>query len=157
MTKAANVHKMSPMVPAKRSESDLQDDLTDEEMAPADEKVLVDVPYEYEDVEMVEREVVQEETIEKEIPQVKASYKYEGQGIAVKKGEVLLLLAKTNNDWWSVRQLSGKEGYVPANYVKVCEPKIVKQVVKKPVIVREEQPVVKTDKATNPIPPSTTL
>ena len=80
--------QMSPMVPAKRSESDLQDDLSDEEMAPADEEVLVDVPYEYEDVEMVEREVVQEETIEKEIPQVKASYKYEGQGIAVKKGEV---------------------------------------------------------------------
>ena len=38
--------------------------------------------------------------------------------------QVLLLLAKTNNDWWSVRQLSGKEGYVPANYVKVCEPKV---------------------------------
>ena len=82
--------QMSPMVPAKRSESDIQDALSDDEMAPMDEEILVDVPYQYEDVEMVECEVMKEHVVESEIPQVRASYKYDGQGIEVKKGEVCI-------------------------------------------------------------------
>ena len=48
----------------------------------------VDVPYEYEVEEVQERPVVKEELIEKAIPQVKAMYRYQGQGMAVEKGEV---------------------------------------------------------------------
>ena len=55
----------------------------------------------------------------------------------------MILLQKTNNDWWSVRQGSGQEGYVPANYVKEVDPKLVKKVVRKPVKVREKVKVKK--------------
>ena len=56
----------------------------------------------------------------------------------------MILLQKTNKDWWSVRQASGHEGYVPANYVKEVEPKIVQKVVKHPVKVQEKIKVMKT-------------
>ena len=36
----------------------------------------------------------------------------------------MTLLAKTNNDWWSIRQANGNEGYVPANYIKMHQPKV---------------------------------
>ena len=52
-------------------------------------------------------------------------YKYEGQGIAVAKKEKLILLNKANNDWWLVRTADGKENFVPANYTKEIEPKVV--------------------------------
>ena len=52
--------------------------------------------------------------------------------------QVMILLQKTNNDWWSVRQSSGKEGYVPANYVKEIDPKVVKKMVRRPVKVKEK-------------------
>ena len=55
----------------------------------------------------------------------------------------MILLQKTNGDWWSVRQSNGHEGYVPANYVKDVEPKVVKKVVKNPVTVPEKVKVVK--------------
>jgi len=54
------------------------------------------------------------------------------------------LLQKTNNDWWSARRANGQEGYVPANYVKDIEPKIVKKIVKRPVKVPQKVTVVKT-------------
>ena len=47
----------------------------------------------------------------------------------------MLLLQKTNNDWWSARKATGHEGYVPANYVKEVEPKVVKKKVKRTVKV----------------------
>ena len=47
----------------------------------------------------------------------------------------LQLIQKTNNDWWSARRANGQEGYVPANYVKEIEPKVVQKVVKRPVRV----------------------
>ena len=43
----------------------------------------------------------------------------------MKKGEVMFLLAKSNKDWWNVRTVAGKDGFVPSNYVKEIEPKTV--------------------------------
>ena len=54
----------------------------------------------------------------------------------------MILLQKTNKDWWSVRQSNGQEGYVPANYIKEVEPKVVKKVVKTPTV--ESKPVMVT-------------
>jgi spectrin beta len=57
------------------------------------------------------------------------------------------LLQKTNQDWWSVRKSSievgdsSVSGFVPANYVKEIEPKLIKKTVKKPVKVWEKQKV----------------
>lgn len=42
------------------------------------------------------------------------------------KGEEMLLLNKTNSDWWNVHKNDGTEGFVPANYVSELEPRIVK-------------------------------
>ena len=55
----------------------------------------------------------------------------------------MVLLQKTNGDWWSVRQASGKTGYVPANYVKEVEPRIIRKPSKKIVIVPEKVKVKK--------------
>ena len=57
---------------------------------------------------------------------------------------MLILLQKTNADWWSVRKLDGSEGYAPANYVKEVEPKIVQKKVKRRVKVPEKVMVTKT-------------
>lgn len=56
----------------------------------------------------------------------------------------LQLIQKTNNDWWSARRANGQDGYVPANYVKEIEPKIVEKVVKRPVKVPRKVMVEKT-------------
>ena len=37
----------------------------------------------------------------------------------------MFLLAKSNKDWWNVRTAAGNDGFVPKNYVKEVEPKIV--------------------------------
>ncbi len=58
--------------------------------------------------------------------------------------QTMILLQKTNKDWWSVRQATGREGYVPANYVKEVEPKVVQKVVVRPVKVQEKVKVMKT-------------
>ena len=39
------------------------------------------------------------------MPQVKTLYPYKGNGLDVKKDEVMFLLDKTNQDWWNVRYL----------------------------------------------------
>lgn len=57
--------------------------------------------------------------------QVRALYPFTGQGMVMAKGEVMFLMNKTNPDWWSVRKSDGTDGFVPANYVKEIEPKIV--------------------------------
>ncbi|XP_076313686.1 LOW QUALITY PROTEIN: spectrin beta chain, non-erythrocytic 5-like [Tachypleus tridentatus] len=72
-------------------------------------------------------------TEERKVFQVKALYPFSGKGIEMQKGEVLILLQKTNADWWSVRKLDGQIGFVPATYVKEIEPKIVQKSVKKEV------------------------
>lgn len=56
----------------------------------------------------------------------------------------MILLSKANQDWWSIRKADGSEGYVPANYVKEVEPKVVQKKVKKPVKVPEKVMVTKT-------------
>lgn len=56
----------------------------------------------------------------------------------------MLLIQKTNNDWWSARRANGQEGYIPANYVKEIEPKVVQKVVKRPVKVPTKVKVEKT-------------
>lgn len=55
----------------------------------------------------------------------------------------MTLLNRTNSDWWNVRQQNGEEGFVPANYVREVEPKLVKKTVKKPVVITERQRVKK--------------
>ena len=56
----------------------------------------------------------------------------------------LQLIQKTNNDWWSARRANGQEGYLPANYVKEIEPKVVQKVIKRPVKVPMKVTVEKT-------------
>ena len=56
----------------------------------------------------------------------------------------MILVEKTNADWWSIRKSSGDEGFVPANYVKETQPRIVKKKVQKRVKVPEKVKVKKT-------------
>lgn len=58
--------------------------------------------------------------------------------------QVMILLQKTNNDWWQVRKADATEGFVPANYVKEVEPKVVQKVVQQLVKVPEKVRVKKT-------------
>lgn len=55
-----------------------------------------------------------------------------------------MLLQKTNADWWSARRSNGQEGYVPANYVKEIEPKVIQKSVKHPVKEPVKVKVLKT-------------
>ena len=71
------------------------------------------------------------------VVQVKTLYRYAGNGLDVKKGEVMFLLDKTNSDWWNIRKANGDNGYVPAKFVKEVESKIVSVEVKKPVTVKD--------------------
>ena len=80
------------------------------------------VPVEVWEDEPVERTEIQRVIEERRVPQVRTLYPYKGHGIEVKKGEVMFLLDKTNQDWWNIRKSSGDTGYVPANYVKEFEP-----------------------------------
>jgi len=75
---------------------------------------------------------------EQKVPQVKTLYPYQAQGLDVKKGEVMFLLDNTYQDWWNIRKNNnGDNGYVPANYVKEIDPKILSVVVKKPIVVKD--------------------
>lgn len=42
----------------------------------------------------------------------------ENKHVSIKEGEKLLLLKKTNDDWWQVIRSSGRPFYVPATFVK---------------------------------------
>ncbi|UYV61084.1 SPTBN5 [Cordylochernes scorpioides] len=102
---------------------------------------MVTVPVEEWVEVVVEKEVVKEFVEEKRVPQVQALYNFTGQGLEVKKGEVMILLQKTNSDWWNIRKATGQDGFVPANYVKTIESRIVRKPVKKTVKVPEKQRV----------------
>eukprot|EP00057_Strongylocentrotus_purpuratus_P010375 XP_011664849.1 PREDICTED: spectrin alpha chain, non-erythrocytic 1 [Strongylocentrotus purpuratus] len=104
----------------------------------------VDVPYEVEEEEIVEREVIKEVIEERKYPQVKALYNYKGEDMQIAKGEIMILIDKTNNDWWSVRRGNAQEGFIPANYIKEVSPKVVKKKVKRKVKVPEKVMVKKT-------------
>lgn len=46
----------------------------------------------------------------------------DGQTVNIKEGEKLLLLKKTNNDWWQVIRSTGRRPfYVPSTYVRVLD------------------------------------
>jgi spectrin beta len=102
------------------------------------------VPQDYWEEEPMER--VEHRTVleERQVPQVRSLYAFTGQGMTMPKGEVMFLLNKTNPDWWNVRKADGTDGFVPANYVREIEPKVVQVQVRRPEKIREMQRVKKT-------------
>lgn len=97
--------------------------------------------WEEEPCEKVEHRMVTENKL---LPHVRASYAFDGQGMKMAKGEIMILLNKTNDDWWSVRKLDASEGFVPANYVKEIEARPVPCLVPKTEKIRTTQKVKKT-------------
>lgn len=97
--------------------------------------------WEDEPVDKIEHRMVTEN---KRLPHVKASYPFDGQGVKMAKGEIMILQNKTNADWWSIRKLDGTEGFVPANYVKEIDARPVACLVPKTEKVRTTQKVKKT-------------
>jgi len=67
---------------------------------------------------------------------------------------VLFLLNKTNDDWWHVRKGSGKDGFVPANYVKEIEGKRIPVQVRQPFTVKDVRRVKKMRMAKGKVPVS---
>lgn len=100
-------------------------------------------------VERVEQRTVLEDRL---VPQLKSLYPFNGQGMNIAKGEVMFLVNKTNPDWWSVRKPDGSDGYVPANYVREIEPKIIQVQVRKPEKVQVTQRVKKTKMVKQVVP-----
>jgi len=107
--------------------------------------------------EWVETEVMEEVKEERRIPQVVVLYNFKGQqGMEVTKGDILQLKEKTNDDWWCVIKTPppGKQtqqaGFVPANYVKQTEDRIVPVITRKPVKVKQKQRVKKVSKKRRP-------
>jgi len=56
----------------------------------------------------------------------------------------MLLLNKTNSDWWNVHKADGTDGFLPATYVPDIEPKVVQVQVRHPEKICEIQRVMKT-------------
>ncbi|KAJ2939555.1 hypothetical protein O0L34_g6387 [Tuta absoluta] len=102
------------------------------------------VPTEVWEEEPVERLEHRTVTEQRQVPQVKALYAFTGQGISMAKNEVMFLINKTNPDWWSVRKADRTDGFVPANYVREIEPRVVPVQVRRPEKVRTVQRVKKT-------------
>lgn len=102
------------------------------------------VPKEVWEEEIVERMEPRTITEMKLLPHVKALYPFEGQGMKMVKNETMVLLNKTNPDWWSVRKADGIEGFVPANYVREIDPQPVACLVRKMEKVKVTQKVKKT-------------
>jgi len=102
--------------------------------------------------EPFERTEIQKVIEERKVPQVKSLYPYQGHGLDVKKGEVMFLLDKTNQDWWNIRKNNGENGFVPANYVKEIDPKLVSVEVKKPIVVKDVRKVKKTQYIKQKVP-----
>ncbi|XP_034944641.1 LOW QUALITY PROTEIN: spectrin beta chain, non-erythrocytic 5 [Chelonus insularis] len=100
-------------------------------------------------IERIELKTVHEDRL---VPQVRSLYPFSGQGMHMNKGEVMFLLNKTNPDWWNVRKADGTDGFVPANYVREIEPKIIQVQVKRPDKVRITQRVKKTKMVNQVIP-----
>lgn len=105
--------------------------------------------WETEVIEKVEHKTVMEE---RKVPQVKSLYPFNGQGMVMVKGEIMFLLSKTNPDWWSVRKANGQDGFVPANYVKEIEPKVMQVSVRKVEKIPVTQKVRKTKMVKQVVP-----
>lgn len=97
--------------------------------------------WEDEPIEKIEHRMVTEN---KYLPHIRASYAFDGQGMHMNKGEIMILINRTNDDWWSVRKIDGAEGFVPANYVKEIEARAVPCLVPKTEKIRTTQKVKKT-------------
>lgn len=97
--------------------------------------------WEEEPVDRIEHKMVTEK---KMLPHVKALYPFDGQGVKMAKGEVMILQSRTNDDWWSIRKQDGSEGFVPANYVKEIESRAVPCLIPKTEKVKTMQKVKKT-------------
>lgn len=51
-----------------------------------------------------------------------ALYDFEAQGedeLSIADGETLTVVERENEDWWTVKNKSGQQGVVPAQYVEV--------------------------------------
>jgi spectrin beta len=66
--------------------------------------------------------------------------------------QVFFLLNKTNDDWWHVRKGSGKDGFVPANYVKEIEGKRIPVQVRQPFTVKDVRRIKKTRMTKKTVP-----
>ncbi|XP_017956522.1 spectrin beta chain, non-erythrocytic 1 isoform X6 [Drosophila navojoa] len=102
------------------------------------------VPKEVWEDEWVEKLEHKKVTETKMLPHVRSLFPFEGQGMKMDKGEVMLLKSKTNDDWWCVRKENGHEGFVPANYVREIEARPVACIVPKAEKVKSLQKVKKT-------------
>ncbi|XP_017842227.1 spectrin beta chain, non-erythrocytic 5 isoform X2 [Drosophila busckii] len=102
------------------------------------------VPKEVWEDEWVEKLEHKKVTETKMLPHVRSLFPFEGQGMKMEKGEVMLLKSKTNDDWWCVRKDNGHEGFVPANYVREIEARPVACIVPKAEKVKSLQKVKKT-------------
>ena len=69
----------------------------------------------------------------------------------------MFLLNKTNQDWWSVRKANGQDGFVPANYVREIEPKVMQVSVRKPERITTVQRVLKTKLVKQVVPVKRTV
>lgn len=81
---------------------------------------------------------------ERTLPQVKALYPFNDHGLSMQKGEIMILLNKSNIDWWSVRKSNGTDGFAPANYVMEIEPRLIQIPAKKEEKITVFQRVKKT-------------
>nr|CAD7456118.1 unnamed protein product [Timema tahoe] len=122
------------------AEPDVVPDLDQEEFVNEVRMVPQDY-WEEEPVERIEHRTVLEE---RKIMQVRSLYPFEGQGMSMAKGEVMMLLNKTNPDWWNIRKADGTDGFVPANYVREIDPKVVHVQVRRPEKIREIRRIKKT-------------
>lgn len=105
--------------------------------------------WEDESVEKIEKKEVLEERV---IPQVKALYPFNDHGLSMQKGEVMILLNKSNPDWWCVRKADGTDGFAPANYVVEVDPRIIQIPVPKQEKVTAMQKVKKIKMVPQKIP-----
>ncbi|XP_065309042.1 spectrin beta chain-like isoform X2 [Dermacentor albipictus] len=128
-------------------------DALNEDAEPSDDwtEELQLVPVEEWVDEVVEKEAMQTVVEERKVPQVKALYPFSGQNMNIQKGEIMTLLNRTNADWWNVRQIDGEEGFVPANYVRELEPRIIQKTTMKPVKVAERRRVKKVVMKQQPV------
>jgi spectrin beta len=119
--------------------SDTDNDTDDAELSSSfiDEIVLVD--------EVVEKEVRESYVQEVKVACVKALYAYQSHSFGLKRGEILELKEKTNDDWWFVENGEGVEGYAPATYLKELGLQLVnrehERLVKRPEVVQVQKTV----------------
>ena len=104
---------------------------------------------EYELVDqLIEKEIREPYVQEVKVICCKAIYAFQnksfsmkgGKILELKRGELLELKDKTNNEWWFVENLLGEEGFAPANYLKEIGPQIItkqrERIIKRPELIK---------------------